>query len=555
MKSPKISVIIPVYNCEDKIERCIESVTAQTFSDFELLIVDDGSTDGTGKLCDGYATNDNRINIFHCKNGGVSSARNFGLSKANGEYIAFVDGDDFVDVDFLDSLYSCIEKEKADMAFCNYYSLKETDKNIVSHGFSGGEILEGTEIANVLYKNIAIGKTDGYFSLWNKLFKREIIEKNGITFNKDMSFGEDMLFIIDYLRYVNKIVFTEKPLYYYEMTDGGLFLRYSRSFATDIEKCYDKLKETTNGYGDTLRIDLKYYSYIQRQTRAIIKNEKNKKEQIRRLYGNKAVKNIFSNIAALGEEGAKAHGFSYYEFRMPKYLSEGRLKKAVNTTIYIYDRNSFLRRIRDMLPLIKLIYSNKGCKKLKSFINSRRYKGNFIIYPKTKIVKDKTAKINLNRHTFKFNECWDGKQNKPSMLAIYKNATININGDFRCYENTSISIADNATLSLGTGYINCGTKIACFDKITIGNGVKIAEDVIIRDSDNHEIIREGYKKCAPIIIGDNVWIGERAIILKGVTIGDGAVIAAGAVVNKDVPPRTLVGGVPAKVIKKEVKWR
>ena len=103
--------------------------------------------------------------------------------------------------------------------------------------------------------------------------------------------------------------------------------------------------------------------------------------------------------------------------------------------------------------------------------------------------------------------------------------------------------------------MNYNSTITCFDHIEIGEGVCIAENVVIRDSDNHTIIREGYRQTAPIKIGKHVWIGVNCTILKGVTIGGGAVIAAGAGVTKDVPPHALVGGVPAKVIRTDVEWK
>ena len=138
-------------------------------------------------------------------------------------------------------------------------------------------------------------------------------------------------------------------------------------------------------------------------------------------------------------------------------------------------------------------------------------------------------------------------------MAVGKRAKLSIGG-FRTYGGTYITVAPGAELSLGSGFLNNNSKISCFEKITIGENVKISEDVLIRDSDNHTIIREGFKKTLPIAIVNHVWIGARAVILKGVTIGDGAVVAAGAVVTKDVPANTLVGGVPAKVIKENIAW-
>jgi len=120
MKSELISIIIPVYNVEDYLARCLESILFQSFKDFEVLLIDDGSTDGSGKICDAYAQNDTRIRVIHKVNGGVSSARNVGLNNANGQYISFVDSDDFVHPCFLEFLYNSIKSSKADISICDY---------------------------------------------------------------------------------------------------------------------------------------------------------------------------------------------------------------------------------------------------------------------------------------------------------------------------------------------------------------------------------------------------------------------------------------------------
>lgn len=150
---------------------------------------------------------------------------------------------------------------------------------------------------------------------------------------------------------------------------------------------------------------------------------------------------------------------------------------------------------------------------------------------------------------------WD-RQSRNKMLgsiSIAKGGTLKANR-FWIYAGSDVSIQSGASLTLGTGYANYNCKILCFNSIEIGDDVCIAEGVVIRDSDNHHIHRDGYTMTAPIKIGNHVWIGMNAMILKGVSIGDGAVIAAGAVVTSDVPAKALVGGVPAKVIKENVEW-
>lgn len=144
---------------------------------------------------------------------------------------------------------------------------------------------------------------------------------------------------------------------------------------------------------------------------------------------------------------------------------------------------------------------------------------------------------------------------RPSYLNLGRNATVEVDGIFAIQDNAYVIVRSNAVLSLAGGYINSNAQIVCSEKITIGKGAAIADGVIIRDSDDHEIQREGYRKVEPINIGEHVWIGQRATILKGVTIGDNAIIAAGSVVTRDVPANTLVGGVPARVIRTDIGWK
>lgn len=204
------------------------------------------------------------------------------------------------------------------------------------------------------------------------------------------------------------------------------------------------------------------------------------------------------------------------------------------------------------VSLIPDIMRQKNINRLKSIILSKKTGSLFCVAHRSKTLIHKEAKVNI-KDAFLFNICWEGKQNQAATLSLAENSELDV-GYFRTYGGTYISVAPGAKLSLGTGFLNNNSKISCFEEITIGKGVKISEDVLIRDSDNHTILRAGFKKTAPIKIGNHVWIGARAVILKGVTIGDGAVIAAGAVVNKDVPPNTLVGGVPAKILKENISW-
>jgi hypothetical protein len=148
---------------------------------------------------------------------------------------------------------------------------------------------------------------------------------------------------------------------------------------------------------------------------------------------------------------------------------------------------------------------------------------------------------------------WPGLRYFPSELKLGDNARLSVQGRFYLLTGFHLAVNDGAKLSLGSGYINNNATIDCFEAVTIGHGVAISSGVTIRDSDNHAI-NGNAKMTAPIVIGDHVWVGLNATILKGVRIGNGAVVAAGAVVTADVPENALVGGVPAKVLKQNITW-
>ena len=188
-------------------------------------------------------------------------------------------------------------------------------------------------------------------------------------------------------------------------------------------------------------------------------------------------------------------------------------------------------------------------------INLKCYKihKRFFVFRPTACTISPSANIEINK-TFFMNAPWGTsyRKNAGGIFALGDNSTFKCN-DMKIHSGAKVSVAKNASLVLGSGYINNDCEIRCAESITIGENVAIANQVVIHDHDSHEI--EGTPSSDPIKIGNHVWIGMRAIILKGVTIGDGAVVAAGAIVTKDVPPNTVVAGVPAKVVKENVIWK
>src|SRR4051812_14628293 len=194
--------------------------------------------------------------------------------------------------------------------------------------------------------------------------------------------------------------------------------------------------------------------------------------------------------------------------------------------------------------------------RVKHVINNTELRNIFgvLIYGKVKTDLHTGASIVLNKGRLDMGKHWTKKAVFPSLLSMADSSRLIVNGSFCVFDNTAIYINKGAVLELGSGFINSRANISCFKKITIGNNVVISEGVTMRDSDNHQVVGSQKSVTETIEIKDNVWIGMNVTILKGVTIGEGSVIAAGATVVNDVPSHTLVGGVPAKVIKTQIEW-
>ncbi|WP_101689935.1 glycosyltransferase family 2 protein [Dysgonomonas massiliensis] len=213
--NPKISIIIPIYNTEQYLVECIESILNQSFSDFELILVNDGSTDASGNICDLYASKDVRIKVFHQVNGGVSSARNIGLDNALGDWVCFVDADDYIKQDFLKSL---IVKESDDVDIIyGSWLLCSSDKTVISEGHAFVE----QKYSGNTFKNV-FGETKliNFGFPWAKIFRRQIITENSIRFNLKLSLSEDRLFFYQFLYHTKGIIFVSTPQYCHRKIGG-----------------------------------------------------------------------------------------------------------------------------------------------------------------------------------------------------------------------------------------------------------------------------------------------------------------------------------------------
>lgn len=212
MDMPKVSVIVPVYKAEAYLKRCIDSIIAQTFTNWELLLVDDGSPDRSGEICDEYAAADSRIRVFHKENGGVSSARNLGLDNMQGEFVTFVDADDWIDADTLEICMNKIMCEKLDVL---QYSWKRvTDKGqVLMQKIIKSDVLGVEDFMNEANFNVCVG---------GSFIKADIIRERQIRFNEKLKLAEDQIFILTALSFAQRIQAIQNPFYnYFYNTDSA----------------------------------------------------------------------------------------------------------------------------------------------------------------------------------------------------------------------------------------------------------------------------------------------------------------------------------------------
>ena len=220
---PKVSVIVPVYNVEKYIGRCIESILAQTFTDFELILVDDGSPDKSGTICDEYAKIDSRVRVIHKENGGVSSARNKGLDEARGEWIVFVDSDDWVEEEYL-SVFFVHDTRKDGLVLQGMIFDYDT--------YSKPIIFENRLIAGENFvKEVSACNIMRYGGPCCKLFNNSIIQASNIRFPLDYSYGEDTVFFYQYLVFVNEIRLSSKANYHYIQDSSVSLMRRVHPFS------------------------------------------------------------------------------------------------------------------------------------------------------------------------------------------------------------------------------------------------------------------------------------------------------------------------------------
>lgn len=245
---PLISIIIPIYNSEKTLHRCVDSILNQTFTDWELLLIDDGSKDKSGEICNEYATKDCRIKFFHKDNGGVSTARNIGLDNVEGEFVTFIDSDDWVNKKYLEHLVGHVEDDvDLVISYAEFYNDYGVRKEVYP-----AKIVTDNNFESIFIENDMHWHT----SPWSKLYRMDVIRKNNLRFCEGMHIGEDALFLYSYILLSKKFYISSDTDYcYYETIQNSLTKRINNLFSELLS--YRNINEIINRIIESKKIESK----------------------------------------------------------------------------------------------------------------------------------------------------------------------------------------------------------------------------------------------------------------------------------------------------------
>lgn len=271
-----ISVIVPVYNVEEYLQECINSIIKQTYKNIEIILVDDGSTDKSKTICDKYLKEDSRIKVIHQENSGVSEARNKGIEEAKGDWITFVDADDYISLDFCEKMLKKVLESDSDCIICSYNKIYNT--TVV-------EILKSTDMQlnRKEFLNKIFDVQSGFGFCHMKLWNAKMIKDNKVYFDKELKVAEDALFCINMSNYINKIYFLNETLYNYRFNSESAVRKFDENYTEKYLKAMIKTKKNISKNG-IIENDLKFNNYVVYHVLLIVVNycfhPKNKKKGI-----------------------------------------------------------------------------------------------------------------------------------------------------------------------------------------------------------------------------------------------------------------------------------
>lgn len=270
-KNDLISIVVPVYNVEKYLNRCVESLLSQTYENLEIILVDDGATDNSGKLCDEYLIKDKRVKVIHKENGGLSDARNVGLENSNGKYIAFIDSDDYIGKDFVKVLYNMCTENNANIAQCSYEIVRDTQKDSTSNKVENKNNIVNMSGTNAIY-NIFGEKYVEYTVAWNKLYEKSLF--NNIKYPKGKLHEDEATTYKLFYEAKNVAVTNQKLYYYYIRANSITNKKYTLKRLDYIEELEEQLKFFKDKNENILYNEV-YYRYARSLIQAYFRCKRN----------------------------------------------------------------------------------------------------------------------------------------------------------------------------------------------------------------------------------------------------------------------------------------
>lgn len=327
-----VSVIIPVYNNQQYIDECVKSVINQTYSNIEIVLVDDGSTDKSGDMCDSWAKTDNRIKVVHKANAGLGMARNTGLDNTSGDYVQFLDSDDYISRDCIEVLISHIQNRNAEVVYCKYARFDAEKIYSDSVSYSNERISTGDGIIeDVLLEMVGSlpnARLDSGFdmSACTALYSTSLIKKNAFRFKSEREYiSEDLLFNIEVLRVANTVIAIEDQLYFYRINDNSLTTTYNPLRFSKDKIMYEYLKAYLGSFLEEKRYSLRVQRYMLARARVCINqivraDEKNATKEIALICDDETIVGILKHYP-INKNPFKQRVFNFFlKYRMPKVL-------------------------------------------------------------------------------------------------------------------------------------------------------------------------------------------------------------------------------------------
>ena len=513
----KVSIILPIYNVEKYLDRCMQSLLNQTMRDIEIIMVDDGSPDNCPKMCDEYAKKDNRVKVVHKKNAGLGFARNSGLEVATGEYVAFVDSDDYVGLNMYKTLYDRAQECECDAVFCGFRTEVRPDKWMYSDEVKADVVWKGKDVHTFMLDMIASGagvKAERLYqmSVWHSIYKRSLIEKNHLRFVSEREVAsEDIPFQVDFLLKANTVAYIAETFYSYCLNGTSLTAtlkpeKYARY--RQLRNCL-LAKSTDAEYIN--RVNRLFIGYTRSHLYDVINSTwKNKISMMNEIQGDAIWQEIGRNYSP---DNLPFVSKSIYKLLLSPsslllylwvYLMSAARKKIGGADLLSYELSEDLKRFDNYKPTLKDRILHNEVWYIYHYIRHLRY---------VEYYQDK------NKLKFLWHFFWYKRLGFKLRMTIYPNT---IGPGFRIYHaGDFVHVGPN---------VRIGRNCTMLPGVVFGNKTE--------EPDDHHVI-----------VGDNCYFGLGVKILGSVHIGNNVTIGANAVVTKDVPDNAIVGGVPGKILK------